>query len=293
MNAPLRSYAADWDMLQVNAKAFYSTSADLQVIRSLVNDHGKNGVDLNLSLTEDDAKVVASLAEQMAAEVANMGARVTLAAVNRLVEGALAGALSYHQVLALTADINSRIRDELDGRILFCLSELEAAFYNPSVALISREFAEHFPSAAYDVEEAGRCYALERYTASVFHATRILEFGIRAMARCLNIPDPLRPAERNWAIILKAIKTEIDARWTAAERMSGDGEFFEDLHATLDAVRNPMRNATMHPQRQYAENEAYDVVRSVGRFMRKLAERCNENGEPKARRRRKKDALAS
>ena len=119
MNAPLRSYAADWDMLQVNAKAFYSTSADLQVIRSLVNDHGKNGVDLNLSLTEDDAKVVASLAEQMAAEVANMGARVTLAAVNRLVEGALAGALSYHQVLALTADINSRIRDELDGRILF------------------------------------------------------------------------------------------------------------------------------------------------------------------------------
>jgi len=89
-------------------------------------------------------------------------------------------------------------------------------------------------------------------------------------------------------VILRAVKTQIDSRWTASERMHGDGALFEDLYASLDAAKNPLRNATMHPQQTYTMNESYDVIRSAGRFMQKLAARCDETVAPKTKKRRAK-----
>ena len=74
---------------------------------------------------------------------------------------------------------------------------------------------------------------------------RAMESGLRAIARCLQVPDPVRPAERNWAIILRSIRAAIDAKWPAtADRASGDGQLFDDLYASLDAVKHPWRNAS-------------------------------------------------
>jgi hypothetical protein len=64
--------------------------------------------------------------------------------------------------------------------------------------------------------------------------------------------------------------------------MGGDGALFEELHASLDAVKNPWRNATMHVERKYTDDEAEHVFAAVRGFMMKLASRCDENGDPKA-----------
>lgn len=275
-------YVSLWQMLQVNAQAFYATSADLQVMRTMVRDHGAKGTDLNAPLTDDDRAIAMGIAKQMANEVDMLGAKVTLAAVRRVVTGCEQSLLTYNSLIDLTTDIDRRLRDELDGRMVFCLSDVEAGFYSPAEPFIEGDFETKFVSAAFDLEEATKCFALDRHTAAVFHAVRVLEFGIRAIARCLDIPDPLTTMERNWATILKKIKERIDEKWPAGRRVAGDGVLFEELHASLDAVRNPLRNATMHPQAKYTMNEAYDVLRTVGGFMRKLSERCDENGLPKA-----------
>ena len=64
--------------------------------------------------------------------------------------------------------------------------------------------------------------------------------------------------------------------------MSGDGALFEDLRASLEAVRNPWRNATMHIEKKYTDDEAEHIFVAVKGFMKKLASRCDEMGEPKA-----------
>jgi len=115
---------------------------------------------------------------------------------------------------------------------------------------------------------------------------RLMEIGIRTIARCLGIPDPTKTAERNWGIVLRAIKGGLDAHggqqpskvWSFA----ADKEFFEGAYASLDAVRVAWRNPTMHVENKYTDDEAEHIFVAVRGFMAKLASRCDENGDPKA-----------
>jgi hypothetical protein len=112
---------------------------------------------------------------------------------------------------------------------------------------------------------------------------RTLEIGIKALATCLGIPDPVKPAERNWAIILKSILDAIATKWPkASDKMKGDGRLFEELYASLDAVKNPWRNSTMHVETKFTDDEAEHILIAVKGFMKRLASRMDEKGEPKA-----------
>jgi hypothetical protein len=140
-----------------------------------------------------------------------------------------------------------------------------------------------FPSAAYDIEEAGKCLALHRSTASAFHSVRCLEAGIRALARSLGISDPTKGAERSWHNALRDIGIAMEARWPKSSgRMSGDARVFDEAHAALSGMQNPWRNGTMHLDQKYTEDEARHIFDVVCGFMKKLASRMDEQGEPKA-----------
>lgn len=83
--------------------------------------------------------------------------------------------------------------------------------------------------------------------------------------------------------MLKAIKGALDNKWpNSSDRMRGDGEIFEDLYAALSGMQNPWRNATMHLDQKYTQEEAQHVFDVVKGFMRRLARRCNEDGLPLA-----------
>ena len=56
---------------------------------------------------------------------------------------------------------------------------------NPN--LFGSEVTENFKSALYDINEAGKCFALGRDTACVFHLMRVLEHGLRVVAKKLKI----------------------------------------------------------------------------------------------------------
>lgn len=172
---------------------------------------------------------------------------------------------------------------ELKSKKFYVITEHEAELLDPDKPLWGSDFATKFPAALYDLKEAASCVAMSRSTAAVFHLMRIMEIGVRATARCLGISDPTKPAERNWGVILGEIKKAIDAKWPkSADRMRGDGALFESLYASLDAVRNPFRNATMHVEKTYTESEASHMLALVKGFMVNLATRIDENGEPKA-----------
>jgi hypothetical protein len=189
----------------------------------------------------------------------------------------------YGELFSFGDELYGRIHDEMKTRQFLALSMEESArFINPKLSW--KEVVVQFPSATVDIEEATRCIALSRATAGVFHMMRSMEIAIRATARCLGIADPVKPAERNWGVILQTLKNSIDAHnqgnptWTIAD----DGHFFEDAYASFDAVRNAWRNPTMHVERTYTEDDAEDVWRAVRALTRKLASRCDENGDPRA-----------
>lgn len=178
----------------------------------------------------------------------------------------------------------SRIRDEISTHFFFQLNPLHRKYYKPKEPVFGPDFEVQFPSASFELDEAIKCLAFDRSTAAVFHCMRIMEIGIKATARCLGIPDPVKPADRNWGMILKSFKTELERRTglPIPNRLTNpDRAFFEEIYASLDAVRNPWRNATMHVENKYTADEAEHIFVAVRGFMKKLSSRLNETGEPK------------
>jgi len=70
--------------------------------------------------------------------------------------------------------------------------------------------AERFPEAIFDMAEAGKCLALDRSTASVFHLMRVTEYGLNGVSVFLKIKDPLGP---NWDQIIKSIDSELKTEY--------------------------------------------------------------------------------
>jgi hypothetical protein len=175
-----------------------------------------------------------------------------------------------------------RVQDELAATLMLVIDFQKQEFFKKT-DIFGAEVDAAFPSAAFEIDEAGKCYALERSTACAFHLMRALEIAIKAIGKCLNIPDPVKDADRNWGAMLRKVKDEMDrrnrlAQWT---RVS-DREFFAAIHVTLDAVRNVWRNATMHVENKYTLEEAEHILGAVRGFMRKLASRMDELGQPLA-----------
>lgn len=238
----------------------------------------------------DDLRgVVIPRLEQLVKAFGDVGARSALAVVYRLLEASKADMPAFNYVLLQEKlrDIESRFADHLDFITLFVLNEQETTLLAPAQNLLSFDgkpvvaFTEAYPNAAFEIEEAAKCYALGRHTASVFHCMRTLEYGIRALSKFLDIPDPTKGAERNWAVMLKQISDAMDERWPKGKRMpNSEGAKIEALYSHLDAVRNPWRNTVMHVEYVYPPHDALHIARCTGFFILALSKHCNEAGEP-------------
>lgn len=180
---------------------------------------------------------------------------------------------------ASLADIESRFADHLDEITILILKEDERHWLKACDEIVGHDVVIFFPSSKYEFEEAANCIALGRYTASVFHSMRVLEIGIRAISKALEIDDQVSGANRNWAIMLRGIKDRIDERWPRSSRSSNPhGDKYEQVYASLDAVRNPWRNSTMHVETIYAPHEAVHIFNCVKYFMAALTKVCDEDG---------------
>ena len=64
--------------------------------------------------------------------------------------------------------------------------------------------------------------------------------------------------------------------------MSEDGKLFNELIGSLKGMQNPYRNATMHLDNTYTEEDARHIFDMVKGVMKKIASRMDEAGLPLA-----------
>ncbi|RZT95299.1 HEPN domain-containing protein [Rivibacter subsaxonicus] len=154
------------------------------------------------------------------------------------------------------------IRIETEARAILVLSPDKAALYERDEPHFGPEVAASFPSAAEDIEEAGKCLALGRSTAAVFHLMRAMEIAVRAMATKLGIAKIDLP----WGPLLSDINKEIEALPKGAAR-----DQWSQSSTHLYHVKQAWRNEVMHPKATYTDEQATEVFAAVRSFMRHLA----------------------
>lgn len=77
--------------------------------------------------------------------------------------------------------------DELDGRYFLLVHTEREHYYRQPDALFGDEVNKVFGGdTGEDISEAGKCYALGRYTATVFHLMRAMERAIHVLSEKLG-----------------------------------------------------------------------------------------------------------
>lgn len=281
-----------WDMLALNADQFYLVSLTLRRLKLKIEggSDDEKGAALTGGQKDTLSPFIAALVEQLE----KLGTKVTLIAAKRLSERLTDQNkdTTHQHVAECITHIEDTLKDELSLCKVYVIEENKHAFFDGAMTLFGADVQAKFPSISYEIDEAAKCIALSRDTAAVFHFMRALEVAIRAVATCLNVPDPVKPAEKNWAIILRKVKEAMDAKdakpATAATPAvpaswnAGDASLFDEMYALLDSVKGAWRNSTMHVESKYTSDEAEQVMVAVKGFMKKLAARMDENGDPKA-----------
>lgn len=79
--------------------------------------------------------------------------------------------------------------------------------------------------------------------------------------------------------MLKAIKDAIDAQFPANKRLpKTEGAKLESVYVSIDAIKNPWRNATMHVESVYTEEEARHILTCTMHLMANMSAIFDEAG---------------
>lgn len=174
----------------------------------------------------------------------------------------------------LINDLETRIYDELSSRVCFVIGRNKAGFYD-KINLFGEDVFNKFPSANFDIEEAGKCFALARYTACVMHLMRCLEVALRAIGTALSVSL----TNPNWQNIINQANSAITTnKSTLGIAWKAEADFYTNVTAHLFTVKNAWRNPTMHVERKYTEEEAEDIFNAVKGLMRHIAKHLDEKG---------------
>ena len=177
-------------------------------------------------------------------------------------------------LLALNQELEHIMSYEMESRKFFSIEPDKCNFLNKT-DLFGTEVSSAFPSTNFDIEEAGKCLAFERWTASVSHLMKVLEVGLVTLAEDIGIPSD----QKNWGGIISEIEKKIeknsknpDADWKGKE------QFYSEAALQFRYFKNAWRNHVMHARKiAYDEERATSIYQRTKEFMKTLATRLKED----------------
>lgn len=176
-----------------------------------------------------------------------LNARFSAGSLRKLLRQAEAGAMTLPGFATALEELAARLSDELELTRVVLLplaptSPEEESPFGPEVEL-------YVPAAAYDIEEAVRCLALRRATASVLHAMNAMRHGVECLLSAPKVTDLA------WPRLIEAVSSAAPPEVTAA----------------LIQVRRVLRGRGLAAVGKYTEEEAETILAATEGFMRVLA----------------------
>jgi hypothetical protein len=166
-------------------------------------------------------------------------------------------------------DVWLRLRDQIANTYCLTLSPEEYDLYHQKEPLFGKEVFDAFGSVREDIEEAGKCLALARGTAAVFHLMRVLESAAQTVANKIGAAVVDGDGKGlPWGVIADNMKPIID-------RMLPKGgeeqiKWYRVQHE-LVVVNRAWRVPTNHPKETYTLEQARQVFDATKVFMKELS----------------------
>lgn len=233
-----------------------------------------------------------SIAREIVADAENIrdfpSLRSTASTVGRALSSANAGrALSFDSLWTHLEHLRVSLHKDLwDHPFILVRKDLSQLI--DSEAPFGPEVNRAFPSAVYDLQEAGNCLAVGCFTAAVFHSMRAVEVGLRSLCKHFDISEVNGPHGESvkvefltWETLVGQIQAAITAkegRMPKGEERQEFASYFRGLLLQAINFKEAYRNHVMHSRVNYNEDSANGILRDVERFMRELSISVTEGG---------------
>jgi hypothetical protein len=257
-------------MLKFNAHHFVAMSSTLG---QAIIEFGRP----NYIPHQDSLRMMAETCAQLQKDCEGLGLRLTVSHIKRFREDVLQYGVAFAAMRTYLVEIQQRVWDELELKLFLALEPTEQEFYAEPLRdwgfIIAR-----FPNIRDDVEEARKCYALERYGASIFHLMRVTEAAALELGQLVD-PHDHKP---QFGSVLKKIDNLIQK--TQWHDWPSDAQphkaLFADVLPRLYAVKDSWRDKVSHfdthiiPTSATSNRErAFDIYNSTVSLLNLLAER--------------------
>jgi hypothetical protein len=166
---------------------------------------------------------------------------------------------------------NAMESDISDKKFVFISKENEDYFFNES--LFPDAVYDAFPDDHDELNDAGHCMAVDLNDAAAFHLLRIVEIGLRGIARNLKIKIPKTPLDyAGWKDVVNRIDKRLEEKIPKARgpKQAAALKFQQDLLADFKAFE-VARNEVMHGRSRYNKPQAIGLFDRVRDFMRRVA----------------------
>lgn len=184
--------------------------------------------------------------------------------------------LTRKKHIDLIEELSHRVVDELTCEFFLQLTLSEADRYE-NWRKGWETVLERLPEATRDVEEMNKCFALARYTASMFHALQVAEWGAIKLGEFIGVTDP----KRAWRATEKRLRELVDnGHNNLPESLAGRFEFLEQMNREIDSMVLAWRNKVDHaanrlailPNTDFTPDIAEHIIGAVRIFMLRLLE---------------------
>ncbi|MDR3562801.1 MAG: hypothetical protein P4N59_15375 [Negativicutes bacterium] len=174
----------------------------------------------------------------------------------------------------MITEVLTRLEDELSLNLFFKLPEEKRKYFEQWGDGWEKILAR-FPDMVRDVEEMNKCFALSRYTAAMFHALHVAEWGAIQLGDYIGVTDPKKgwgPTERRLQELIRGGHTNLPSS------LAGAFDFLEQINREIDSMvlawRHKVDHAANHlailPNIDFTQDVAEHVISAVRIFMLRL-----------------------
>ena len=180
------------------------------------------------------------------------------------------------QLCILVSEMFKKAQREMLRSRYFQLRDSDLWFYyeeNPFGLLVS----ERLPGACGDVDEACKCFALGRYTASAFHSIRAAEVGLRVILTTTENPKLLSKINPSFPWMTRELDKIANLEfelWPPQWKLNRS--FYDAVVSKYRSVRIAERNPVTHPGNSYSQESAHHLWVSVKDLLQFIAENLPE-----------------
>jgi hypothetical protein len=253
-------------MLRLYAERFVDASNYLGALATVAEQFEDRSETINMQSGDLVPANIKKNLDQLLADREALKLRLTVIQIKRLLNNT--NDLEPKMLQRHLHSIFMRFRDELEDRAMYWIPPDRSVYYEEPLqgwsAVIDRF------GCAFDVEEARKCVALERYTAAVFHLMKIVEAAVLELRVFL---DEKPDARAGFGSVLKKLEqmTQREKFTHIDVNLRPYLGFMQETLAQLHAVKDSWRDRVAHTDEGIVPIDTFTEEMAAGSPRRHVA----------------------